>query len=391
MSARRVAATSGSGAKSALAVVVVLLIAVGMMLLLRAQPSADPFDPRSGAPDGTRGLVLLLERFGADVDVSRSVPDGSDQRRVLVLQDRMGDEQRAELAQWVRAGGVLVMADPESPIAGTPPPGVIDGGGLALSGDVADEINVPLGRCDIGSLRHLRGLYVSEGVRFDAATGSAACFASGTRAFTVLRPDGAGAVVQLGDNSLFTNRFLRYADNGGLATALLAPQEGAQVTILVGSEAPATSADIGSGEQTLLDLVRPGVWMALAQLTIAFLVFAMSRAVRPGRPVREPEQVPIAGSELVVATGRLMQRARHQQRAGALLRAELHRELCVATRTPAGASVETLDDAVVVRYGTAPGRVADVLRTDTVTEQQLLDLTHRIQEIRDLVTEGAHP
>lgn len=389
MSARRVATDSGNGAKSAFAVVVVLLIAVGMMLLLRAQPSADPFDPRSGAPDGARGLVVLLERFGAEVEVSRSVPDGSDVRRVLVLQDRMGDEQRAELLQWVRDGGVLVMADPESPLAGASA-GTITGDGLLLSGDVGDEINLPLGQCDIGALRHLRGLFVADGVRFDADTGAAACFASGDEAFTVLRPDEGGAVVQLGDNSLFTNRFLRYADNAGLATALLAPQEGARVTILVGSEAPATSADIGSGEQTLLDLVRPGVWMALAQLAIAFLVFALSRAVRPGRPLREPEQVPIAGSELVVATGRLMQRARHHERAGALLRAELHRELCAATRTPATASIDELDLAVAARTGTAPGRVAGVLRTDTTDEQQLLDLTHRIHEIRDLVTEGAH-
>ena len=272
-----------------------------------------------------------------------------------------------------------------------PPVGTITGDGLLLSGDVDDEINVPLGECTIGSLVHLRGLYVSEGVRYPVGPAAASCFATDGRAFTVLRPDGDGAVVQLGDNSLFTNRFLRYADNGGLATALLAPQEGAQVTILVGSEAPATSADIGSGEQTLLDLVRPGVWMALTQVAVAFLIFAMSRAVRPGRPVREPEQVPIAGSELVVATGRLMQRARHQQRAGALLRAELHRELCAATRTPSAADIDTVDAAVAARFDTTPGRVAAVLRTDTATEQELLALTHRIQEIRDLVTEGAHP
>ncbi|MEN9645082.1 MAG: hypothetical protein RL238_1751 [Actinomycetota bacterium] len=389
MSARRVTADAGNGAKSALAVVVVLLIAVGMMLLLRASPSTDPFDPRSGSEDGARGLVVLLERFGADVEVSRSVPDGSDVRRVLVLQDRMGDDQRAELQRWVRDGGILVMADPDSPLAG-PSVGTITGEGFVPSGEVADEINVPLGPCTIGALRHLRGLYVEDGVRFPVDPAAASCFATGDRAFAVLRPDGDGAVVQLGDNSFLTNRFLRYADNGGLATALLAPEEGAQVTILVGSEAPATSADIGSGEQTLLDLVRPGVWMAIAQLAIAFLVFAMSRAVRPGRPVREPDQVPIAGSELVAATGRLMQRARHHERAGALLRAELHRELCAATRTPAAAPIDVLDAAVAARSSVAPGSVVAVLQTETTDEQQLLDLTHRIQEIRDLVTEGAH-
>ena len=38
---------------------------------------------------------------------------------------------------------------------------------------------------------------------------------------------------------------------------------------------------------------------------VAFAVLAIARAIRLGRPVREPEQVPIAGSELVAATGRL--------------------------------------------------------------------------------------
>lgn len=387
MSARRVAPASGNGAKSALAVVLVVLIAVGMMLLLRAQPTADPFDPRSGAADGARGLVLLLERFGADVDVSRQVPERGDVRRVLVLQDRMNTAQRAELQTWVRDGGVVVMADPDSPLAG-PSVDVISAAGVASSGEVSDESNVPLGRCDIGSLRHLRGLFVSDGVTFGTGTGSASCFGGADDAFAVLRPDGAGAVVQLGDNSLFTNRFLRFADNAGIATALLAPQEGAQVTVLIGSEAPATSADIGTGEQTLLDLVRPGVWMALAQLVLAFLVFATSRAVRPGRPLREPDQVPIAGSELVVATGRLMQRARHHERAGALLRAELHRDLCAALRVSPSAPVEVLDAAVASRTDVAPGRVTAVLQTEVVDQQQLLDLSHRIHEIRDLVTEG---
>jgi hypothetical protein len=281
----------------------------------------------------------------------------------------------------------VVMADPDSPLAG-PSVGVIGDGGVAFSGEVADETNVPLGQCDIGALRHLRGLFVSEGVTFDTATGAASCFGGSDDAFVVLRPDGDGAVVQLGDNSLFTNRFLRFADNAGLATALLAPQEGAQVTVLVGSEAPATSADIGTGEQTLLDLVRPGVWMALAQLVLAFLVFATSRAVRPGRPLREPDQVPIAGSELVVATGRLMHRARHERRAGALLRAELHRELCTAMRVPASAPIDVLDAAVAARTDVAPGRVTAVLQTDVVDQQQLLDLSRRIHEIRDLVNEG---
>jgi hypothetical protein len=171
---------------------------------------------------------------------------------------------------------------------------------------------------------------------------------------------------------------------------LVAPSAGAKVTIVLGSEAPKTVTDIGSGDRTLSDLVRPGVWMALAQLAIAFVVLAIARAVRPGRPVREPEQVPIAGSELVVATGRLMQRARHAQRAGWLLRGDLFRDLCDHHHVPPTTSIDVLDTTVTSRAGLAPGTVASVLQRDVLDQQQLLELSHSIQEIRDLVLEGAH-
>ena len=50
--------------------------------------------------------------------------------------------------------------------------------------------------------------------------------------------------------------------------------------------------------------------------------------------------------------------------------------------------VEVLDAAVAARADLAPGRVAAVLQTEVADQQQLLDLSRRIQEIRDLVTEG---
>ncbi len=388
MSPRRTVAEQGTGGKVALGTILVLLVAVGMMLLVRAAPEAQPFDPRSDAASGTRGLVVLLERFGAEVEVVRSVP-GTTDSRVLVLQDRLNDAQRVELQRFVDRGGIAVVADPDSPFAKGP--GIADINGSLLFGDsdVASEANVEPGSCDVAAVTHLRGLFVADGVRLPVPAGEQSCFGDGDHSFLVVHPSGSGAVVALGDNELFTNQYLRFADNAGLATALLAPIEGSKVSIVLGAEAPATSADIGSGDKQLLDLVRPGVWMALTQLVVAFAVFAVSRAVRPGRPVREPEQVPIAGSELVVATGQLMQRAKHAQRAGWLLRGDLHRDLCAQMRLPSTASIVALDEAVAARAGLPPGRVADVLQTETGDERQLLDLSNRIQEIRDLVLEGA--
>jgi hypothetical protein len=255
------------------------------------------------------------------------------------------------------------------------------------------EIDVPLGECTVGSLAHLRGLFVANGVLFSSQNWQRECFSEGGEAFLTVHQIGAGVVVQLGDNELFTNRLLRYADNGPLATALLTPTDHAHVHVLVGSgPAKATSVDAGSGDKTLSDLVRPGVWMAFAQLAIAFVVFSLARAIRPGRPVREPEQVPVAGSELVVATGNLMHRAKHASRAGWILRGKTHRTLCERFHLPATTSIDALDEAVAARTTLPRGHVAAVLHREVFDDADLLRLSndlHSIREkIRDATPEG---
>ncbi len=372
-------------------VLLVVVAAVGMLLLLRARPDPEPFDPRSGEGSGTRGLVVLLEHEGAIVDVVRAAPPVGSQQRVLVLEDRLNAHQRRDLLAFAQGGGVVIVADPNSTLAGD----------LGATSTVTDElpsfdanlvnsqINVPLGECDVAALDHLRGVFVRTGIRFhDSPSATSTCFRNQSGSFAFVAPDGAGLIVQLGDNELFTNSLLRYADNGPLATALLAPADGSRVDILLGEEAAKTVADIGSGERTLTDLVRPGVWMALTQLAIAFVIFAIARAIRPGRPVREPEQVPIAGSELVVATGNLMQRAQHAERAGWLLRGNLYRSLCKQFRLPPTTSIDALDAAVAGQTSLPPGHVASVLQREVQDNAGLVQLSNSLQAIREATPMG---
>jgi hypothetical protein len=388
MSPRSAQGEQGRGGRMALSALLLVLVALAMLLIVRARPTSEAFDPRSGNADGARGLVLLLQHFGATVDIVREVPAAGAGERIVVLQDRLDGAQRAALATFVKSGGVVVLADrasslaggkPASPIATSAPPAVVT--------DASAEADVRPGNCDIAALSALRGLYVPEGVRFTVAPGESQCFENGGAAFVVARPMGAGTLVVLGDNRLWTNAYLRYADNGGLATALLAPTPTSHVAVLLGSQAAPTAADIGTGDRTLSDLIRPGVWMALAQLGIAFVIFAFARGVRPGRPVREPAQVPVAGSELVVATGSLMQRAQHASRAGWLLRAHLYRELCTRMRVPNTTSIADLDAVVSERTGLAPGALAAVLQRDVTDDQQLLQLGAQLQSVRDVALE----
>lgn len=389
MSLREGTVASGNGARVGLTALLVVGVAVVMLLLVRARPESEAFDPRSSAAMGTRGLAQLLEEQGATVDIDRASPDPGSRARVLVLEDRLNDAQRRDLLEFVDAGGVLVMADPESTILDDlEVAGSIDDEVPAFSdNDVQSHINVPLDDCDVPALERLRGVFVKTGARFRVPDNARSCFASNDRAFVLAVEHGKGLIVQLGDNELFTNHLLRYADNGPLATALLAPHADARVSILLGQEAAKSTADIGTGEKTLSDLLRPSVWMALTQLAVAFIVFATARAVRPGRPVREPEQVPIAGSALVVATGTLMRRAHHAERAGWMLRGNLYRALCRRFHLPTTASVEALDEVVAANTSLPAGRITAVLQREVHDDQDLLELSNQLQEIREAINQ----
>jgi hypothetical protein len=385
--------TGGRGGRVAVTVLVVAGAAIVMLFVARAQPKAAPFDPDSGGPDGARALVLLLREQGAVVDVVHAAPAAGAGGRVLVLDDRLDFSQRDELLAWVRAGGVAVVADPSSPLHGgtqlpteavrnpVPTP--------APDRDVQAEIDIDRGGCTIAALEPLRGVFVRDGLRFAVADDVPQCFSGGGFAFTFTRPTGSGVIVALGDNRLFTNALIRYADNGPLATALLAPQRGAVVHILVGSGPSHAPSDVGTGDQTLADLVRPGVWMALLQLGIAFVLFAVARGIRPGRPVSEPLTAPVAGSELVVATGNLMQRARHAQRAAWVLRYDTYRRICHRFDVPPTTSIADLDALAVERSGLLPGELAAALADEIVAPDQLVDVANRLSALRDRTLEGA--
>lgn len=386
---------SARGLKAVGSMVFIVAMALVVLLLVRARPAPEPFDPRSGQPDGARGLVLTLQAAGADVVDTRTVPSPEDSTapRVLVLEDRLDDEQRDQLLDFAAAGGVVVVADPDSTLHGG---SGLDGGATPIrsSGggqrrDADDEANVLPGRCNVAALAGLRGVFVPDGVLFPVGPAEPQCFSAatygagdGSTAFVLVRRFGDGLIVGLGDNESFTNRHLRRADNAGVMVSLLAPERDADVTFLVGRGASPRLQDVGSGDETLRDLVPTWVWMSLVFGGVAFVVFAVSRSARPGRIVSEPIAAPIAGSELVSATGNLMQRAGHSSRAGWLLLERLHRDLCRAHGVDLAAPLSELDRAVAHRSGTTEGEIEFVLRRSVVDGAGLADLTANIDRVR---------
>ncbi len=303
--------------------------------LLGGSPNdGPPLDPRSDGPLGTSALVSLLEGLGADVELSVGLPDVDDEI-ALLLSDRLDDEQTDAVLGWVRRGGTLVVTDPASSFVPA----------VSLPSDVLAPEDLDRGICTVAALDGVETVDGGAAVRYDTSVGHTSCLGSRDFAFVVVSTEGEGQLVAVGGAAFATNDRLAAEDNAVLAAGLLAPRSGTTVRFV---DAPIPA---GGGDKTLYELISDGVRRAGLQLGLAFVVYALWRAIRLGRPVREPQAVEIAGSELVAATGRLLERGRSPREAAEVLRDGLRRDLRARLGVSLDASTDTLAQVVAERSG----------------------------------------
>jgi hypothetical protein len=343
------------------------LVVVAILVGAPNQSDGEPFDPSSTTSNGTKALVELVESFGATVDVTSFVP--SDRADVAVLfADALDDDDRARVDRWVRGGGTLVVTDPFSDFA----PSVA---GATGAFGVTPTLDADV--CDIGELADLTVLDPGDAARYDASGSDATCFGDGNEAFVALDDLGEGRVVSVGGGDLFTNGRLGEADNAPLASRLLVPSGATDVAILQPGE------EEGSGDRSLADVMALGTRLALVQLLAAFGVYAWFRARRLGAPVPEPQPVDIAGSELVLAVGQLLQQTKNPSRAAALLRADLRRRVGERLGLPVDMPAAAMAEVVVVRTAIDPHAVRQTMVDSPVaTDAELLDLAQTIETVR---------
>jgi hypothetical protein len=84
-----------------------------------------------------------------------------------------------------------------------------------------------------------------------------------------------------------------------------------------------------------------------------------------------------------------MKRAEHHGRAGWLLRADLHRQLCERYRLPRTTSSEEVDRIATERDGLPAGEVLSILSIETGDARTLLDLSNRVARLRADQARGA--
>lgn len=353
-----------------------LLLALGVVLLglvaSNGRTEGDPLDPRSTEPLGARGLVLLLEEQGAEVRLAGGTPP---ERAVAVLlQDRLNQAETDDLEAWVGAGGTLVVADPLSSLA--PAIGGSSTGIFDVEPNDADEL-VPA--CPLQAVASVGRIDAAGAAPFRVPENAVGCFPVSGGHYLVARAVGDGAIVALGGAGPFVNRHLDEADNAVLAVGLMAPRSGASVVFVQPSV-------VGAGQESLTDLVSRRVKDGLWQLLVAFALFALWRARRLGRPVVEPQPVAIAGSELVVAVGNLLQQGRRRDSAAAMLRSELRRSLSDRLGVPLAAPPADFAAAAAARTGLDPAAVEAALSpVPPPTDAALVDLARAVESLRNEV------
>jgi hypothetical protein len=336
-----------SGRRTGLVLLGAIVLAIVVLVAVTGRPSdGDPLDPRSTRPTGTAALVELIDDLGGDVRISDELDAGAPpDQTILVLVDDLNAAQRDAVLDRVEAGAVLVVTDPSSSLHGGPEE---TGGSRYTFGpisrrdctiDALSDLDVVLGDPgdEAGALEPSL-LYVVSSADDDITS----CFGADGRAFVVAEARGDGLVVAVGGGSVFANDLLDEEDNAGLAAALLLGPSG-DVTVLQGA--------VAAGEDTLADLVPDRVYAAMAVAALAFVLYAIGRSIRLGRPVLEPLPVPIAGSELVVATGDLMANRTAVERAAAALRADAIRRLRRRHALGPGTTVETLAAVIEAHDG----------------------------------------
>ena len=271
----------------------------------------------------------------------------------LLFTDVLDETGTAVVEDWVMRGGTLIVADPFSSFA----PEVA---GTTGSFGVAPAID--RGTCDIASLQDLAVVDPGGAVPMTFRQRRRAASATIRPRSPSVTTWATGRVVVLGGGDLFTNERLDEADNAAVAARLLVPERGVRVALLQ----PGTGE--GSSDRSLTDVVGIGVRLGIVQLVLGFLAYAWYRARRLGQPVVEAQPVDIAGSELVLAVGQLLQQAKSPQRAADLLRTDVRRRVAERLGLPAGMPPDDMVDVVAARTGIEPERVRAALGNGPVLD-----------------------
>ncbi len=265
----------------------VLVIAVVFGAVTFSKPDerrAGPqLDPESTTVSGARAALTLLDDVGVDAS-GGDLPRPGEVGTLVILVDDLDDDGWSAVRRFVERGGDLVVAVPFAPLA------------AAVDGTVSGPGSLR-GPCEIPELAAVRQVAAPVVRTFEGS----GCLSLEGSPIAVAGRIGDGRVLSLGTAHPWRNDAIAEADNAAFVVG--AGRWGTPpVRVLV-------RAPVGTGSETLVDLVPNWVWAGFAQLGLAFVAYALWRAIRLGAPVREADVVEHTADFLVTAEAALTSRS----------------------------------------------------------------------------------
>ena len=384
-------------------------------------------DPRGTGQQGLLGYRLLIEESGAEAVLDAGLPDDSVDVAVLAtnplppflaVEGEDYIESWVPLLEWVERGGTLITSID-----------VATGPQLRVQQIEPEEL-VDQGMCSIDSLRGVDEIRTLDYSPARSEVGDRSCFGDDEGGFVVARAVGDGQIIRLATMSPLMNRSLDDGDNGALAARVTMLDDAPSVAFLdgapiffepadgvtpnnigdtatngdqvrrdgegnalefTGGELTALDEDgnpIGSGTQTLFQLIDTRVKVLFVGLIVAGLLYVLAVGRRLGAPVQEPLPIELPSSSYVEAVGRLYGRTPQARiRSSQILRNDLRADLARRVGMPSDSSALELATAV-----SGSGGRDELLRVldgpPPATDDEFVVLARELIEIRERVDRG---
>lgn len=338
--------------------VVLLAVLVAVSVLVGGRDTGDDQEVRpnpstyNAKGSGSLGLYFWLKELGVQVSrwerPLRDFPDEATLLLVLGPRSPLEEHELNALDQWVRDGGVLVLADHT---VGGPVPGIWAGAPALRFGLQPTLGGRPTSLRPAFPSRYSDGVEIIRPevpVRFQrgAPEGWAPLFADTSGDVVAVKRLGQGTVIAITDPGIFSNARLEVAGHARLALNII-QAHGEEGLVLV------DEFHHGYGQQDAFFRYLRGTtvpWM-LGQAALAFLVFLVARGTRFGAPVPPGETARASTLEHVAALGDLYRRAGARRLATEALAGSLRRNLADALGVRTGEDLARLSARAARRLG----------------------------------------
>jgi hypothetical protein len=299
-------------ARTPVAVALLLVVLGTLLAVARSGGNRGELDPAGIGPAGSRALATLLRDRGTDVRRVYSVEEalrtaGASSTVFVPLPQRLRPGSLPALAD--RDGAGLVLVEPDGAALRALAGGVRRTGSVGVD---SREAACTLPAAEAAGSAELGGTAYTVG-----EPAALQCYAAGGRPTLVSLATSAGPVTVVGAADLFTNDRLDDDGNAALALGLL----GQAPRLLWLLPRPGQLAPAPAGGSTgLVDLLPDRLLLALGQVAVAVVLFALWRGRRLGPVVAEPLPVVVRSAESVEGRARLYRAAGARTEAAGALR-----------------------------------------------------------------------